>query len=271
VISGSGDDILAFASSGPIYGGPGNDDLVVPALGGIAYGYGGDDLLTVAPHKGHIINPTVEFYGGDGDDTLIAGSGAGNLLFGGDGDDVIYGYVGWMGHDTVYGGSGNDWISASGHVDGGDGDDTIYGGGGGRPITSEVIGGVGNDFLSITNGFAYGGDGDDTLQGGQTAGFLTGGPGADLFKGFVHPHYLDLVDKIGVIADFNGAEGDRVEIIGGQITGFADHPTGLSGIANVQTYGSYTVLKVRFDVGGHVDYDQVVFKGQPHLETDYFI
>ena len=68
----------------------------------VVYGNGGDDTITVS---GSISLP-VEFYGGDGDDSLRAG-GRDDILSGGPGADLL---VGGNGRDIVIGGLGVDRI-----------------------------------------------------------------------------------------------------------------------------------------------------------------
>ena len=84
-------------------------------------------------------------YGGDGNDTLVSGSGR-EVMYGGDGDDQFT--QGFLpgGSDEYYGGAGNDLLS-------------------------------GTEVGNILDG----GDGFDSLQGGLGADSLTGGADADLF------------------------------------------------------------------------------------------
>lgn len=71
----------------------------------------------------------------------------------------------------------------------------------------------GNDFIVGTNGgdIIIGGDGDDTLDGRAGPDTLTGGDGADTFvfrswNSSAQGHGID------TIADFNSAEGDKVNL-----------------------------------------------------------
>ncbi len=141
---------------------------------------------------------------GDGDDTVSAGGG-GDLVNGNTGADVINGNMGddtlfgGRDDDVLFGGRDNDLINgnlgadvANGNlgrdtVRGGQGNDTLFGG----QDSDELWGDLGEDSLS--------GDlGDDTLFGGA---------GADIFV-FRAGAGMD------VIADFNAAEGDRIELQG---------------------------------------------------------
>ncbi len=80
-------------------------------------------------------------------------------------------------------------------VFGGKGDDSIFGLG----SNDLLIGGSGNDTLN-------GGDGDDVLIGLGGRDVLVGGRGADRF---VH---TALSDGLDIVVDFNGAEGDKLDL-----------------------------------------------------------
>ncbi|HJR32375.1 MAG TPA: calcium-binding protein, partial [Pseudomonas sp.] len=100
--------------------------------------------------------------GGEGDDTIYAGTSAGaiDVVIGAGGNDHLYGEAGI---DELYGGAGNDYIDAGGDTDlvhGGDGNDEIYGGDG--PDT------------------LFGEDGDDIISGGSTGDQEFGGVGDDI-------------------------------------------------------------------------------------------
>ena len=102
------------------------------------------------------------------------------IIDGGEGNDTIVTYV-YGTHGSVYGGEGSDLISlrASNHpigfevFDGGSGDDTIninYLGNQSDPKTFNVLGGAGNDFISLSGTAAgkstvIGGTGNDTIYG----------------------------------------------------------------------------------------------------------
>jgi VCBS repeat-containing protein len=77
------------------------------------------------------------------------------------------------------------------------GDDTLSGAAG----ADKLYGGIGNDTL-------LGGDGNDTLFGGPGNDTLTGGKGADTFV-WMHGDAGN-----DVITDFNGGEGDRIDLSG---------------------------------------------------------
>ena len=111
----------------------------------VADGGKGDDKLDASGLSG----VAVEFDGGEGKDTLTAGSGAAATLIGGDGNDTL------------------NAANATGavYIDGGAGDDRITGG------TSGAV----NTLI--------GGDGDDRMTGGDGADLFTGGPGLDSLSG----------------------------------------------------------------------------------------
>ena len=146
-------------------------------------------------------------FGGDGDDTLLAGSGndtlsggAGrNRMFGGDGNDRINGssgrdfIYGEGGDDRLYGGAGNDFLDGGGNVDrlfGGDGDDFLTGGSG----NDKLYGETGNDTLEGGRGddLLVAGSGDDILFGNAGSNTLLGESGNDLF--YTVNGVIDLLD-----------------------------------------------------------------------------
>ena len=107
----------------------------------------------------------------------IVGTLTSDWIYGDDGRDVIYGGGGndsvsaGEGDDTVYGGEGNDWLggdAGSDTLDGGEGDDWLEG--------DWLEADAGDDTLS-------GGEGDDVLVGGEGDDTLDGGDGDDLLVG----------------------------------------------------------------------------------------
>ncbi len=119
-------------------------------------------------------------FGGDGNDFLHAGAGAG-VLFGGKGNDILGSangtdiLKGGSGQDSLFGGDGGDMLL------GGRGQDALLGGGGG----DDLMGGGGADFLSGQGGrdTLHGGGGKDNLNGGGREDSLLGGGGADVMDG----------------------------------------------------------------------------------------
>jgi Ca2+-binding RTX toxin-like protein len=133
-------------------------------------------------------------------------------MSGGAGNDDLYGYVG---DDQLYGNDGNDHLNGehgSDQLDGGAGNDSLDGAG----DNDSLYGGVGNDSLG-------GGSGNDTLAGGLGADILNGGTGADRFQFLAsdvvtrnHPFlYGQTYQTVEMdrIVEFNGAEGDRIDLI----------------------------------------------------------
>ncbi|RWC97286.1 MAG: type I secretion C-terminal target domain-containing protein, partial [Mesorhizobium sp.] len=101
----------------------------------------------------------------------------------------------------------------------------------------------GNGGNDILQGFAgadtlNGGAGDDLLIGGAGHDTLTGGTGADTFK--LDPLDLNIKD---LIADYNGAEGDKIDLTalfetgGGNVADFVKYDAS-SGALSVDTDGS---------------------------------
>jgi Ca2+-binding RTX toxin-like protein len=101
--------------------------------------------------------------------------------------------VGGKDHDLLSGDEGRDVVL------GNLGDDRCDGGAG----ADVVRGGQGNDVV-------LGQDGDDWLSGDRGNDTVTGGGGGDIFHGFGDAG----LDRI---TDFNFAEGDRVQLIGGTV------------------------------------------------------
>jgi Ca2+-binding RTX toxin-like protein len=123
------------------------------------------------------------FEGLDGNDTIASGGGndtirgnEGDDRFSGeDGDDLI---VDLLGVNTIYGGAGNDAVSASG---------TIYGGDGGDSLSGDPY--MGDPYGSYAAQAIYGEAGDDFIGGGQVGlgslgpNTLDGGTGDDRIYG----------------------------------------------------------------------------------------
>lgn len=118
-------------------------------------------------------------YGGSGNDYVQTGPGN-DTLFGGAGNDLL---DGGSDNDTIYGGSGNDSLG------GGEGVDILYGGTGDDRLTGGyeadvLFGGAGNDVLIGDVRFtSFANSGNDTLDGGYGNDTLSGGIGADRLTG----------------------------------------------------------------------------------------
>jgi Ca2+-binding RTX toxin-like protein len=133
-------------------------------------------------------------------DNVISGAGGDDLIFGGSGDDRL---SGGDGGDTIDAGAGRDDVTGDGGEDqlsGGSGADRIDGG----SEADRLFGDEGLDVL-------IGGDGDDTLYGGGDRDVLRGGEGADGFV-FREGETGGSAPTADRIADFDGAEGDRIDL-----------------------------------------------------------
>ncbi|HWT11350.1 MAG TPA: calcium-binding protein [Allosphingosinicella sp.] len=117
------------------------------------FGLGGNDVITLSETNGAL--PRAILFGGAGNDTLTAGSGA-DLLFGEAGNDVL---LGKGGADQLFGGADNDTLT------GGDGDDAMFGEAG----NDRLIWNPGDD-----SDLFEGGAGTDTAE-------VNGGNGAEIF------------------------------------------------------------------------------------------
>ena len=114
-------------------------------------------------------------YGGDGNDTLTAANGS-NFVQGNGGNDSL---TAGTAADQVYGGQGNDQIVTGGGNDfahGNLGNDTITGGNGTVPSAETLLGGQGIDSI-------IGGAGADYINGNLGTDTLTGGTGNDTLLG----------------------------------------------------------------------------------------
>jgi Ca2+-binding RTX toxin-like protein len=181
---GSGNDSLD--------GGNGNDMLDTGAGNDNALGGVGNDSLLGNAGKDTLI-------GGDGNDTLDGGAAADQLI-GGLGDDT---YIVAQATDTATEslGEGMDTVEAllSGYTLASNFENLIY-------IGGAKFKGTGNTLdNSIT-----GGNGNDTLTGGAGADTVAGGIGADRFA--FGPGDLAAGPALDTIADFNHAEGDKIDL-----------------------------------------------------------
>jgi len=185
----------------------------------VIYAGGGDDVIDASA----LVTTSARLIGGEGNDTLLGGSGddfidgdgdgsegpGNDLIYGGAGNDVIYGdgqegrsAGNLFGRDTIYGGAGNDTIYGDGSE--GTGDDLIYADDGNDEIHADgsegrsgngafgadtVYGGNGDDLIVADGGEGtandqfYGEGGTDTLIGGAGDDILSGGDGNDSLVG----------------------------------------------------------------------------------------
>jgi Ca2+-binding RTX toxin-like protein len=120
-----------------------------------------------------LLHPDRLVTGTTGDDTFGLSTTADRIVFAGTGDDTITADSGVI---LAFGEAGNDTMTlTTGRLFGGTGDDVLTAAG-------TLVGGTGNDTLvSLGTGTLYGDDGTDTLKGSTAAETFTGGAGADTF------------------------------------------------------------------------------------------
>jgi Ca2+-binding RTX toxin-like protein len=209
-VGGSGNDHFEVwsASEGhssntnnTIDGGSGNDFVQATAEGtggrggrasNTAIGGGGDDRLTVEAKAGGGLSAqaTNEVYGDEGNDHLSATAVASSVVAG-------------IASNTVHAGGGNDHVITEANASATSGSSsattTVYGEAGNDTIIATVksasanptanahlLGGVGNDRLTVIGGYdntLEGGDGDDRLTGSDDKDGLFGGGGNDVAYG----------------------------------------------------------------------------------------
>jgi len=153
-------------------------------------------------------------FGGAGDDVL-QGCQGGDLLDGGEGFDFVsywnassgvyaslvagQGYAGDASGDLLIRIEGLQGSNYGDRLYGGDDGNTLYGWGG----NDQLFGVAGNDYIE-------GGSGDDVISGGLGLDWLLGNAGADEFRMNTSPSAGG--DDVDMLADFNGAEGDKISI-----------------------------------------------------------
>ena len=149
----------------------------------------GDTINVTSNDDGNIVvsvNGTEHTYTPDEAKKLIIDGGAGddNITV----DESVtanLNIVGGKGDDTIYGGSGNDYIVDDyGHneIHGGAGNDTIKIAGKGERSFGEFIGDVFSGEATLTN-TVYGDGGNDTIYGGDAQDTINGGGGNDTIYG----------------------------------------------------------------------------------------
>jgi Ca2+-binding RTX toxin-like protein len=157
------DVLLAYGTSGTLWGGDGNDQLVVGYTGGRAFGGDGNDLVA-----------------GQNSSDILSGGPGNDLILGGGGNDLVdYGYAtvgvtvaisaGASARVTV-GASDIDVINSVEGAIGGSGDDLLIGDGGANELrggagNDVLIGGAGNDLYRFARG-----DGSDRIENAASDG-----------------------------------------------------------------------------------------------------
>lgn len=141
-----------------------------------------------------------------GNNDLVFGTAAANIINGQSGNDVIAAFAG---NDSITGGFGDDYILA------GIGDDRLFGGDG----NDFLFGEAGNDILDGADGddAMFGGAGNDTVTGGEGNDWMYGNGGADRMTGGFGDDLLDggaggdvLIDDTGNDTLLGGAGNDRL-------------------------------------------------------------
>lgn len=276
-----------------VYAGGGNDHVTGGYYTGSMFGEAGDDVLD---GRNDLYLNRID--GGDGNDTLYAGSGLSVIADGGAGDDLIYSGV------ETHGGSGNDHIVLLGTyyaapTYGEDGNDTIEGVAAGNPNNygntisggagADVItGGANNDVLASDNfvsptAYAPGGTTPaddaglehDVLSGGGGNDQLAIGYGDDADGGAGNDRLmLSLAGATSAVTiDFTGITGATpYQFAGGTIQNIEelDHVTG-SAFSDTFTVGTQPSLAV-IDAGNGNDMaigsgSSVEFHGQGGNDT----
>lgn len=167
------------------------------------------------------------------DGKTIVGKGGYENLYGSSKNDVI---KGMGGGDALFGYAGDD------RLEGGDGNDKLQGGDG-RDL---LLGGSGNDVLR-------GEKGADKLDGGSGNDTLYGGTGADQFV-FGQGCGAD------VVADFQPAEGDQIDL----------QAFGLDGFGALKALCSQSAGAVEIDLPGS-DSIKLLNKQLADLTSDHFL
>lgn len=139
--------------------------------------------------------------GGSDDDFIVTPDGVTVVrLLGNAGSDML---VGNELDNSIDGGADNDYLwgeAGNDGIQGGAGDDIIWG----EEGDDILRGGTGNDLLQ-------GGDGNDVITGGAGSDSLFGGSGADRFVFKAWSDSTPFGDYDGIF-DFNGSEGDRIDL-----------------------------------------------------------
>jgi serralysin len=271
IVGNAGSNVLSgLAGYDNLYGGAGNDYL-----------YGGADYDSL--------------YGGADNDNLYGGEG-GDALDGGTGADVM---VGGLGSDTYYvdnagdvvwewGGEGtSDMVIA--HID-----YTLPTGVEVLALRGAAVQGTGNeldngligsDLDNLLSGLAgndnlYGGRGNDVLVGGMGQDILRGVEDADRFVwNFAEETGVTLA-TMDVIADFNFAQGDRIDLSGIDADVYAAGNqgfhfigqgafTGTPGEINYYHSGGNTIIQLQTGTGTDIE-GGIVLQGLHNPDASWF-
>ena len=162
IYGGAGHDKLVAGGKSLIYAGSGANTLYGGATShahDTLYGGAGADLLRVTQGNNYVRGGTGlnTIHGGSGHDTLVGGGQS--LVYAGSGASSLYGGLSASAHDTLYGGSGNDFLSVK------EGTNVLHAGTG---LEQTLKGGTGSDSFTVSSvknahDVVNGGGGDDTL------------------------------------------------------------------------------------------------------------
>ncbi|HEX8257332.1 MAG TPA: calcium-binding protein [Allosphingosinicella sp.] len=268
---GTGDDIYVVddAADRVIEQVGGGDDVVLAGVDHILAAEVEQLRLTGAARAG-TGNGLANLINGSDLDNAIAGEGGDDFIFGRSGDDRL---AGGDGRDTIDAGAGRDDVSGDGGEDrlsGGSEADRIDGG----SEADRLFGDDGRDLL-------IGGGGDDLLYGGFDRDTLRGGEGADGFV-FREGETGGSALTADCIADFAGAEGDRIDLhrIDASFSGAGDQAfdfigdadfSGVAGELRAFADGGYTYVEGDRDGDGAADIMLCLTGEQALAATDFIV
>lgn len=196
LLGGGNNRVAAAEGADSIFAGSGDDTVVGGSGADAVFGEDGNDLIDSteegfgAPDEGISTVQDADagqfddadvVYGGAGNDTISAGDDS-DVFFGGSGNDLIDGGID---ADVLFGDGGDDTIFGSEGRDqiyGDDGDDLLFGG---AADGNDSLAASDDVDVAPTNDIdeLFGGAGNDTLTGGDDRDVLSGDEGDDLLFG----------------------------------------------------------------------------------------
>jgi Ca2+-binding RTX toxin-like protein len=268
LLGGGGDDYLvADKDTIRIDGGEGWDAIVADPstdAAGFHFTVLGSNVESVSGRYG---NDVIDARGLTTGITLVGYAGH-DTLYGGDGDDVV---LGFEGNDIVNGGNGFDQLV------GGDGNDVMDGGATGGIYGDRLFGDAGDDTLTVSdNGWAWGGADNDTITGAAGT-WLKGDEGNDTIVGLAGAQQI--VGGSGDDVLTGGADNDRFDFADGwgrdRITDFQIglDRISLEGVTGLDQYDQLTITQMaagtEVGYGGNTMFLSGVIAGQ--LTQDHFL